>query len=210
MIKICDNMTIVFTGDSITDGHWRVEEYKPFGKGYVDFAANILLAQNPMYNLRIYNTGIGGNTTRDLKVRWQKDVIDLKPDILIMLIGINDIWRKHEPGRMAEHVGLDEYIENVKAMIEQACLRDTQIALLEPFMFCEDENNPMFLDTLEYGASLERLASRYMNITFIPMQKIISSEFNGSDFKRLSDDMVHPKRWAHCLLALKLLEYIKS
>lgn len=207
MIKIKDNSTIVFTGDSITDGHWQLEEYKPYGKGYVDFVANTLLAENYRSNLRIYNTGIGGNTTRNLIARWQKDVLDLKPDVLSLLIGINDIWRKHEPDKLDQHVPLEEYLKNVTFMLDTLSEQNTQVALIEPFMFCDDQDNKMFADTVSYGMELEKITNNYSNLTFIPMQRIINKEFGTKELASLSDDMVHPLRWAHCWMGLELMKY---
>ena len=68
-ITLKANTTIVFTGDSITDAGRKQRAYKPMGLGYVHFVVNWLCAKYPQLKLNIINTGIGGNTIRDLKDR---------------------------------------------------------------------------------------------------------------------------------------------
>ena len=90
-IELKHNDTIVFIGDSITDAGRREAAYRPLGYGYVHFAANYLQAKYPEYNLISINTGISGNTIRDLNIRWERDCMAYKPNILSVLIGINDV-----------------------------------------------------------------------------------------------------------------------
>src|SRR4030043_1969549 len=90
--------TILFQGDSITDaGRDRKSEgnannSNALGKGYVYSIATQLLAESPGDGLKIYNRGISGNKVFQLADRWDKDCLDLKPDVLSILIGVNDIW----------------------------------------------------------------------------------------------------------------------
>ena len=94
-IELKPNQTIVFIGDSITDADRLEPAYQPFGYGYVNFVANNLLAKYPELNLNIVNTGVNADTVRKLEARWERDCINHKPDILSVLIGINDI-RLHD------------------------------------------------------------------------------------------------------------------
>ena len=89
--------TILFQGDSITDaGRDKkkevANEQKSSGRGYAWMAASQLLISKPDHNLTIHNRGISGNKVHQLDARWQKDCLDIKPNILSILIGVNDIW----------------------------------------------------------------------------------------------------------------------
>ena len=91
---------LVMIGDSITD----CERARPYGeglfgaigKGYVSLVDALLTAAYPELGIRVVNMGTSGNTVRDLSARWQSDVLDLKPDWLSVMIGINDVWRQYD------------------------------------------------------------------------------------------------------------------
>ena len=108
-MKFEEGQKLVFIGDSITD----CERVKPegeglfnaLGNGYVSYVNALLLAVYPELSMRVVNKGISGNTIRDLKNRWQADVMDQKPDWLAIMIGTNDVWRQFDtPHIKEEHV----------------------------------------------------------------------------------------------------------
>jgi len=115
-IELKPNSSIVFIGDSITDAGRLEPAYKPFGYGYVHFVAYSLLAKYIEYNLSIINTGISGDTILDLDYRWERDCLNHKPDILSVLIGINDVFRQYT-GRLDEAVLIDEYQLTYKRLL---------------------------------------------------------------------------------------------
>ena len=93
---------IVFAGDSITDGAWGKGDSKPaskrdhydfnhiYGHGYAEKIASALLEKYPERNYRFYNRGIGGGKLQGLSDRWEEEVLGVKPDIISILIGVND------------------------------------------------------------------------------------------------------------------------
>src|SRR3954452_17883523 len=97
-LRIQPNSKLLMIGDSITD----CERARPvgeglfaaLGKGYVSLVDALLGATYPEREIRVVNMGSSGNTVRDLKSRWRTDVLDLRPDWLSMMIGINDVWRQ--------------------------------------------------------------------------------------------------------------------
>ena len=204
-IEIQHNDTIVFIGDSITDAGRFEGIYKPFGYGYVHFVANQLLAKYPDYNLEIINTGISGNTIRDLKSRWQKDCLNHNPAIISVLIGINDVWRFHT-NRYDEAVLCDEYELTYKKLLTLARENNNcQLVLMEPFMFCDDSNNPMYKDLQNFIDSVHKLAYQF-DAVLVPLQNSINKIIVRVPPKMWSDDMVHPYIWAHCWIAQRWLE----
>lgn len=88
MALIHDGMTLLFQGDSVTDCGRSREDTTDLGPGYPRFAAEELAKRYP--NLRVINRGISGNRSGDLVARWEEDCLALKPDLLSILIGIND------------------------------------------------------------------------------------------------------------------------
>jgi lysophospholipase L1-like esterase len=199
--------TILFIGDSITDADRESPAYKPFGFGYVHFVANTLLAKYPTYNLNIINRGIGGNTIRDLKNRWQKDCIGHKPDILSILIGVNDVWRQFEGMlKSRQAVFAEEYESTYRRLLDDTKAKcHSQIVICEPFMFCDDFNAPVFSELRRYIETVRRIAADF-DAVLVPLQKAIDEQIKDVPPQNWSLDMVHPELWAHCWIAQQWLK----
>ena len=95
---------VVFIGDSITDGYWGANNGRPssershydmnhiYGHGYVEYCASLMLEKYPQRHYRFFNRGISANGINDLAARWDEDVLALRPDVVSILIGINDTF----------------------------------------------------------------------------------------------------------------------
>src|SRR3982750_155720 len=92
---IADHSVVLFQGDSITDAG-RLDSADGMGFGYANLAAAWFSALYPEKRVRFINKGISGNRVVDLARRWQTDCLDLKPDWVSILIGINDVWRRYD------------------------------------------------------------------------------------------------------------------
>jgi len=206
-IELKPNQTIVFIGDSITDAGRDEPAYRPFGYGYVHFVANMLLARYPQLNLNIINTGNHGNTIRDLDGRWEKDCIEHEPDVLSVLIGVNDLWRQHaEPERLPEAVYPEEYELTYRRLLLQAKQQcNFQLALMEPFMFCDDRENQMLKGLRAYIEIVHKLTEEFDAI-LVPLQSRIEDQIEQVPSEKWSTDSVHPYVWAHAWIAQRWLE----
>lgn len=202
-IDLKANDTIVFIGDSITDAGRNEVAYRPFGFGYVHFATYHLLAKYPELNLNIVNTGISGNTIRDLEGRWKRDCLKYKPDIVSVLIGINDVWLKYNigPDIQAEGVFVDEYEATFRKLLSG--IKDkfnSQLVLMEPFMFCDDLGNELYKDLKNHIKIVHKMAEEF-DAVLVPLQKFIGEQIKEVPAEKWSDDMVHPFVWAHAWIA---------
>ncbi|MBO7153528.1 MAG: hypothetical protein J6W67_06955 [Lentisphaeria bacterium] len=117
-MKLKAGQRLLFIGDSVTDRGRRRDTdtspseglFEPLGTGYPHVVSGLLNAVYPDTLIRITNVGNSGNNVRHLRDRWQRDVLDLKPDWLSIMIGINDVWRQFDVPHMPEqHVLPDEY-----------------------------------------------------------------------------------------------------
>ena len=104
-------MKILFQGDSITDAGRDRSNKEDMGQGYPKYAAAYIAARHPNVDFTFYNQGISGDRAESLRARWQSDCIDLQPDLVSILIGVNDqthilrsaigtVWKKSRPKRM--------------------------------------------------------------------------------------------------------------
>jgi lysophospholipase L1-like esterase len=208
-LNLTSNQTIVFIGDSITDAGRLEKAYRPLGYGYVHFVANWLIANNPEYNLNIVNTGISGNSIRDLKCRWERDCLNHKPHILSVLIGINDVCRQYNTSSN-EAVLHDEYEVTYKQLLSQ--LKENfncQLVLMEPFLICDNKKNPIYNTLKDYIDTVGDLANEF-DAVLVPLQKMINKKIKNISPQIWSDDMVHPFLWAHAWIAQQWLKVTKQ
>ena len=172
-IELKSDQTILFIGDSITDAGRYETVYRPYGYGYVHFVAYRLLAKYPEYNLSIINTGISGDTIRYLDYRWERDCLNHKPDILSVLIGINDVFCQ-SPGSLGEAGPLEEYQLTYKRLLSLAKEKyNCQLILIEPFMFCDDKANLAYKSLQQYIAAVRALAEEF-HAVLVPLQELIN------------------------------------
>jgi lysophospholipase L1-like esterase len=201
-IELKPNQTIVFIGDSITDADRSLPVYGPFGFGYVHFVANLLIARYPRLDLRIVNTGVSGNTIREMKDRWAAGCIAHKPDVLSVLIGINDLWSQHAGVEYLDYaVSPEEYEFTYRMLLSQAKQQlDCRFVLMEPFMFCSDSRNPMLKGLHAYNEVVHNLADEF-DAVLVPLQSRIDEEIVHVPPEKWSADSVHPYLWAHAWIA---------
>ena len=196
-------MKIVLFGDSITDmGRDRINNQPnilgSYGCGYPIFIAGELYKQDPTKHV-IYNRGIGGNRIVDLYARIKMDVWNLKPDVLSILIGINDIW--HEIG---DKNGVDiARFERVYRMLIEDTLKvlpNVKIILCEPFVLegSATDSTPdapdrweRFLEIYKYAEVVKKLSAEY-NLYFLPLQELFTQKAKEFGADQYANDGVHP------------------
>ncbi|NLL48303.1 MAG: SGNH/GDSL hydrolase family protein, partial [Firmicutes bacterium] len=123
---------VLFQGDSITDAK-RDRSIDSLGTGYVYIAASLFSALYPEKQVRFMNRGISGNRVVDLQDRWEEDCLNLQPDVLSIMIGINDCWRRYDRNL---HTTTDSYLQGYRRLLERVRenLSATKLVLLEPFL----------------------------------------------------------------------------
>ncbi len=206
-IHLQANDTIVFIGDSITAAERHRQAYRPLGHGYVHFAGNFLRAGYPQLNLNIVNSGVSGDTLVDLKGRWERDCLAYRPHVLSVLIGINDVWRLAMQPDLAETAARpDEYeltYDQLLARAKRQC--GCRLVLMEPFMFCRDQDDRVFRALMPYVEVVRRLAAKH-GAVMVFLQRAIDRQIADVPPEKWSQDSVHPYLWAHAWIAQRWLE----
>ncbi len=203
---------IVCIGDSITD----FERARPLGEGlfggigksYVGIVDGLLRATDPSLHLRFINMGIGGNTVRDLDARWQTDVLDLKPDYVTVLIGINDVWRQFDTPEITEgHVYPQEYRETLSRLVKETLPTVKGMVLMTPYMMEPNRNDPMRARMDEYGAMVKEIAEEN-HLPCIDLQAAFDEYFQEYHPASINWDRIHPNVAGHCVIARAMLNGI--
>lgn len=203
--------TILFQGDSITDAGRSRNNDSERGIGYPTLVSAELGFKYPaQYNF--INKGISGNRIVDLYSRIKCDFINIKPDYLTILIGINDVW--HE---INDRNGVDnkkffkvysDLIEEIKTM-----LPDIKIFILEPFVLearATEKNYDIFRrETLMRAESAKAVAEKF-GLTFIPLQEKFDKACEKAEPSYWLSDGVHPTAAGHELIANELVAALEK
>ena len=206
---------ILFQGDSITDaGRNRNKEQNPndsnaLGKGYAYLIAAQLLAEHPDDELKIYNRGISGNKVFQLADRWDKDCLDLKPDILSILIGVNDIWHALNGNYDGT---VKKYEKDYRALLERTRkeLPNVQLVICEPFVLrCGAVNEKWFPEFDRYRAVAGKMSKEF-NTRFVPFQSMFDDAVKKVSPSHWAGDGVHPSMAGAYLMAQEWLKTVKT
>ncbi len=210
---IAKNDVILFQGDSITDmGRSRDRADKPndqkaLGNGYAWLTAAELLVAHPDEGLKIYNRGISGNKVFQLADRWQADCLDLKPDLLSILIGVNDIWHTLNG---TYHGTVEIYERDYRALLERTfkARPNLKLVICEPFVLrCGAVNDKWFPEFNEYRAAAKRVADSF-HATFIPFQAMFDEAVHYAPPEHWAHDGVHPSSAGASLMAYNWLKAV--
>ena len=185
---------LLFIGDSITDCNRDRLRVDGLGQGYV---ANVAKA---LPNFTVYNRGISGNRVIDLKGRWAEDALALHPDILVVLIGVNEVWHQLKFGSPYTEAQYEADYREILSLARQAN-PNVKIVLMQPFIFEVGEVDsawPLPLNRLKH--IVERIAKDFAN-AYVPLQDILNEAALAHGEVALLPDGVHPSDLGHRIIA---------
>jgi lysophospholipase L1-like esterase len=207
-VKIAKGATLLFQGDSITDSRRKRKTEDSsvpnrqlgMGDGYAWLAAAELLVTRPGEELEIFNRGISGNKVFQLADRWQADCLDLKPEILSILIGVNDLWHTFANGYAGT---VEKYEADYLALIGRTrqTLPEVKIIVCEPFVLrCGVVTGQWFPEFDRYRAAARRVAERQQT-AFVPFQAMFDEAIKYAPPEHWAADGVHPTPAGAALMA---------
>lgn len=210
--------TVLFQGDSITDaGRNRktagiANDMLALGTGYAWLAAAGLLIQHGANNetapsaatattgLRVFNRGISGHKVLQLDKRWQRDCVDLKPDVLSILIGVNDIWHSKN-GKFNSTPAIYEKDYDALLARTREELPKVRLIICEPFVLrCGSIDESWFPEFDEYRAAARRLADKH-HATFVAFQSMFDQAAKIAPPAHWAGDGVHPSNAGKAMMA---------
>ena len=212
---------LLFIGDSITDTSRSrpigqtvktkagLEDTSRLGSGFVSIINNLLISSYPQLNLTLLNLGCNGHRITDLKCRWKRDVLDLKPDWLIIFIGINDVWRQFDRPKDPNQVSINEFEKTYRNIIEESKAKSSQIVMLSPYYLEKNLDDPMRIKMIQYAQIVEKLSIEYQ-CTFIKLQKAFDNFLNSRTVESISADKIHISKVGHTIIAQAFLNAIES
>ena len=215
-MKIPPNSKFVLIGDSITDaGRDPSGEATPWGapghgRGYVGLVEAWLGATRPQDRIRLINRGTGGHTVRDLKNRWQTDVLDLKPDWVSVMIGVNDVWRQYDtPLRVEGHVYIEEYTRTLEDLVTRTRPHVKGLIVATPFLIEGNRDDAMRKTMDAYSAVVRDLAKKHDAI-LVDVQAAFDELLVHTHPMTLAWDRIHPNMTGHLAIARAFLKAIDA
>ena len=211
MFKLKDNDVILFQGDSITDGNrGRNDDLNHIhGHGYQYILASEMYADNFDKDIEIVNKGISGNRIANLYGRWKEDCLRIKPTVLSVLIGVNDIYGNFQCGNGSDP---DRFKKIYRLMLDEVLEvnPDVLFVIMEPFFGTSKDDaewDKFAKDNIAaYALASKEIAEEY-NAVFVPLQDIFDEYAKKTDIFKLLWDGVHPTTGGHQLIVRRWKEY---
>lgn len=191
-------MKILFQGDSITDCGRNRHDFHDLGPGYPKYVAEMLCEVYPDIEFEFINRGISAHKTRDLVNRWDEDAIAHDPDIITILIGINDTWHCIEN---QEWIPAEEYEANYRKLLEDIKSKtNAKIVILEQYLVPMIGTEGFHTD-LEEKINLTRKVARDYADRYVPLNGLFASACVMEGVDKWTVEGVHPTDNGHRLIA---------
>ena len=183
-------MKILFQGDSITDANRNRANIHDLGQGYAKYAAPLIMEAKPDTEFEFIDLGISGNRSDDILARTQTDIIDIDPDVISILIGINDVWHRHSHGR---EMSDEQFEANYRAVLERIRKEmHAKILMLCPFLLPSTDKEGWRDEVERIADIVRRLANEYAD-AYLPLdEKFAAALPTAPTPMHYSDDGVHP------------------
>lgn len=190
-------MKILFQGDSITDAG-RFEDEKGMGWGYPFYASQLIKNRHPDVEFEFINRGISGHKVKDLRSRWQPDCIDIQPDVVSILIGINDTWH-HSYDR--SWIPGEDFEADYRAILTDIKKKtNAKIIIMEQFLIPVADKEFFHIDMDPKIQIVRKLAREFADV-YIPLDGLLASHCIGTTPTAWAEDGVHPTEAGARLIA---------
>ena len=190
---------VLFQGDSITDAGRDRAVASDLGGGYAAMIAGRLRAERADLGVRVWNRGVSGDRTVELLGRWPTDTVALKPSVLSIMIGVNDVWRKRESWNGQTFVPLADYRAHLRSLTQSALEAGVrQLILMSPTTIDADNDSDLNHWLAEYAAAAAEhavaIGAMYLDVRS-PLMAL------RRDRPELTPDGCHPSIEGHAVIA---------
>ena len=202
-------MLIVFQGDSITDAGRDYRNYHNLGNGYPKYAAELIREENPDVEFEFINFGISGNRTCQLFDRLYTDCLAFDPDVVSVLIGINDVWHRYNDTKILTS---DEQLKvNYRSILTRLKNEtNAKIIMLAPYVLDSQLTAHLADDLVTILPIVRELAEEFADV-YVPLDELFSEAIKTQPSPMYySNDGVHPNENGARFIGERYAEAIKS
>ena len=195
---------VLFQGDSVTESGRDKNEPKDLGWGYPFKISCFFRDKMAELGLSFLNRGVSGDRAADLSARWDCDCIGLKPDVVSILVGVNDCW--HRFRFKMENMPVEVFEKHYREILEKTKdkLPETKIVLLEPFIipdFDKDSETLVWREDLDPKIHAIRRLAYEFDAAYIPLDGIFAAGAVEAGPDAFAADGIHPTSLGHALIA---------
>ena len=185
-------MKILFQGDSITDAGRDKRNYHHLGNGYPKYAAELISKAHTDIDFEFINFGISGNRTCQLFDRLYSDAIAFEPDIISVMVGINDVWHRHSHRIMTKDAQIEANYRAILSDLKK--YTNAKIIVISPYLLDCDDKEPVREDLKTVIPMIKRLAEEFAD-AYIPLNEYFDEALKCAPEKLYySEDGVHPNQ----------------
>lgn len=196
-------MKILFQGDSVTDAGRDRNDYHDLGAGYAKFAAAMIADAFQNTDFEFINLGISSNRTSHLVERLQFDFIDIAPDLVILLIGVNDVWHHYDAKNV--QTTAEQFHANLRTVLDGIRSTGAKLVMLEPYMMYGSGKDFMY-EELDEKIRIERALAHEYADAYIPLHALFAAETVSTPYTAFSPDGVHPNAEGAAVIAQKVFD----
>lgn len=202
-------MKILFQGDSVTDAGRDRSNPHDMGEGYAKYASAMLEDSFPDVEFEFLNLGVSGDRTENLVARLENDFVEIQPDIISIMIGVNDVWHRFLCGIETTDSQFEENYRTILQAIKEKT--NAKIFMIAPFTIddCYSDKAELREELDRKIAIVERLAGQYAD-AYLNIDAVLSALDADGDKMTYSQDGVHPSAEGACFIGQKYLEAVSA
>ncbi len=200
-------MRILFQGDSITDAGRGREDTHQLGSGYPLYTAKLIKEAYPAADFEFINLGISGNRAESLLERWEQDAVAIQPDVISILIGINDTWHHAGDCSWMPHDYFEDCYRKILTDIKEKT--NAKIIILEQFLLYTDDKSYFHVD-LDPKIQITRKLARGYADAFVPLDGLFAAASIKKAPVYWAADGVHPTAEGAAFIAEQYVKAFKT
>jgi len=202
------NKTILFQGDSVTDCGRDRNDPASLGDGYPARVADVCRALCPDSGTAFVNRGVAGDRVRDVLARYETDILRVKPDVLSVLIGINDVWRRYDSGDPTSPHAFERDYRALLTRVKRD-MPGASIVLMEPFALYALPDRRAWREDLDPKIQVVRALAEEFADVLIPLDGLLARYVaEGLPTAAVAADGVHPTDAGHGIIAREWLRNV--
>lgn len=199
-------MKIVFLGDSITEGGRDRSDPASLGSEYVELFYNKLRNLYEDIPFIVRNRGVSGDCVADMRARLEADVLSEKPDVVVVLAGVNDVVRECAPG---EPFDADAFAADYEDILRRVKECGAKLIVAEPFLFAVPDKKRFRRNFDAALAKIRALAAQYAD-AHVSLDEIFAGVSQNAGIAAYSPDGVHPTHRAERLIADNIIKKLAA